>query len=236
MNEPLNRDLFTFGHYYLYLEASFIDVTRLIPLENKPNTFSPRLYEILQSACSQVENIMKIMCNELNLILTKDNSVEYYKQLNYDKVISLQQVVFKRQPFWCSINPFLCGFGCIDRDESKEHPHSGERDINMPTWWTEYNKTKHRLPAGYKAGSIKNVYFALAGSYVLLLMANQLVLKNKNILNHDCWSFSVPLKYDSYKRYYQELLWVPLRSELFISCGQFIPSCTSNKNLFAKSS
>ena len=36
-----------FEEYYHYLESSFVDITRIIPLENEPDTFSPRLYEIL---------------------------------------------------------------------------------------------------------------------------------------------------------------------------------------------
>ena len=51
----LNDVLFRFVEYYHYLESSFVDIARIIPLENTSDTFSPRLYEILQSTCSQVE-------------------------------------------------------------------------------------------------------------------------------------------------------------------------------------
>ena len=53
----MNADdkLLLFEEYYNYLESSFIDVTKMIPLENTPETFSPRLYEILHSVCSQIE-------------------------------------------------------------------------------------------------------------------------------------------------------------------------------------
>ena len=53
-----------FEEYYRYLESSLVDITRLIPLENTPGTFSPRMYEILQSTCSQVDGILKLMYEE----------------------------------------------------------------------------------------------------------------------------------------------------------------------------
>ena len=53
-----------FEEHYHYLESSFVDITRLIPLENEPDTFSPRLYELLQSVCSQVDGILNLMCEE----------------------------------------------------------------------------------------------------------------------------------------------------------------------------
>ena len=60
----LDDKLFKLEEYYHYLESSFIDITRIIPLENTPDTFSPRLYEILQSVCSQVDGIVRLIHEE----------------------------------------------------------------------------------------------------------------------------------------------------------------------------
>ena len=65
----MNADdkLLLFEEYYNYLESSFIDVTKMIPLENTPETFSPRLYEILHSVCSQIEGVLKLVCGEVGV-------------------------------------------------------------------------------------------------------------------------------------------------------------------------
>ena len=78
----MNADdkLLLFEEYYNYLESSFIDVTKMIPLENTPETFSPRLYEILHSVCSQIEGVLKLVCGEVGVKYI--DFPKTYKKLN----------------------------------------------------------------------------------------------------------------------------------------------------------
>ena len=68
----------------------------------------------------------------------------------------------------------------------------------MPTWWSQYNRTKHDLPKGYVAGSIENTYLALAGLYVLHFMTSQLERGRESFLTQDCWVSFMPIEIDRY--------------------------------------
>ena len=230
--------------YYRYLESSFVDITRLVPLENKPNTFSPRLYEILQGTCSQVESVLKIMCRELNIAPERKSKSkphettssdsddclraeerEYnfkpYEALNHDGAISCQEVVSLIRTGWHPMKPFVCDFNCGSNNKS-EHKHHNVDNSKMPQWWRAYNKSKHNLPKEYKVGSIENAYLALAGLYVLHFMAHMLVVKRKDFLKQDFWHQHEPLKFDSYHRHYQKE-WVEPKSDIFYPIGHFSP-------------
>ena len=54
-------------NFYYVNEDQFMDLVKIVPLENHPSTFSPILYNILQSTCSQVENMMRLLCDYLQL-------------------------------------------------------------------------------------------------------------------------------------------------------------------------
>ena len=56
--------------------------------------------------------------------------------------------------------------------KTRTHIRDATRD-GMPKWWNAYNESKHDLPKGYEAGSMENAYLALAGLYVLHVMARQ---------------------------------------------------------------
>ena len=148
----LDGKLFKFEEHYRYLESSFIDITQTIPLENTPDTFSPRLYEILQSVCSQVDGIVNLM-HEKYISASRKPTAVLYKALNREGVISHQTLVYKSRSEWKEIRPFLCHFGCAFRSEDDD-PHACGPHKPMPRWWKAYNKSKHRLPEEYKAGNI----------------------------------------------------------------------------------
>ena len=105
----LDDKLFKFEEHYSYLESSFIDITRTIPLENTPDTFSPRLYEILQSICSQVEGIVKLMHEEY-IGTSKKPAAAQYEALNRECVISHQTLVYRSRPKWQEIKAVLMSF------------------------------------------------------------------------------------------------------------------------------
>ncbi len=52
---------------YLDTERQFVELSYIIPLENNPETYSPRLYSILQMACGQAENLLRMLCEVLDL-------------------------------------------------------------------------------------------------------------------------------------------------------------------------
>ena len=61
------KDLRHMRDSYFELERQFIEISRIIPLDNPSDTYSPRLYDILQTSCGQVENLLRLICDKLEL-------------------------------------------------------------------------------------------------------------------------------------------------------------------------
>jgi len=153
---------------YFETEQQFIEITRLIPLDNSPDTYSPRLYDILQSLCGQVENLMRILCEKLNLEYENKNFPSYYKTLNQTGVLEFQ------------IIDLLNG--------SKAYiPFGIDKGKDTPNWWKGYNDTKHDLPNGYKQGNLNNTTFALTAVYALNCLFAYAEILGKDILNKEKW-------------------------------------------------
>ena len=207
--------LFKFEEYYHYLESSFVDITGIIPLENDPDTFSPRLYEILQSACSQVDGIIQLMHEEY-IPVRKKCTAARYEALNQGGVISCQMLVYKSRPDWKYIRPFSCDFECASRNE-RDDPHGDGPHDKMPKWWDAYNDSKHELPEGYKAGSIRNAYLALAGLYVLQVMMQQRPHAKNDFLKLDAWKPRNSAVIDRGRKHFHEHTITEPLSKIFIS-------------------
>lgn len=217
----LDAKLFKLEEYYHYLESSFVDVTRIIPLENTSDTFSPRLYEILQSVCSQVDGIVKLMHEECMSACDKSTAARY-KILNHEGVFSYQSLVYKSRPEWKEIRPFSCDFRCMFREEYDD-PHENVPSDKIPKWWNDYNSSKHDLPEGYEAGSIENTYLALAGLYVLHTMMRQYPRNKSDFLKRNAWTPHNLLVLGGERKYFMERNIVEPPSKIFISGRWLVP-------------
>lgn len=215
----LDNKLFKFEEHYRYLESSFIDITQTIPLENTPDTFSPRLYEILQSICSQVEGIVKLMYKECLSGHYKSTATRY-KALNQEGVISNQMLAYRSRPEWQEIRPFLCHFECAFRGEYDD-PHAYGPHKPMPRWWNAYNESKHDLPEGYRAGNIENTYLALAGLYLLLVLMRQLPMDAGNFVKLRFWKTQHQFAPGGDSKSISKLYSVELQSKIFRMGGYF---------------
>ena len=148
-----------------------------------------------------------------------------YEALNQGGVISCQMLVYKSRPDWKYIRPFSCDFKCAFRDECDDPHEDGPHD-KMPKWWKAYNDSKHKLPEGYRAGSIKNAYLALAGLYILQVMMRQHPNPHtkSDFLKRDAWKprNSVGIGRDG--EYLHERAITEPSSEIFISSMLLIQS------------
>ncbi|MBI1829376.1 MAG: hypothetical protein HY222_03300 [Thaumarchaeota archaeon] len=124
-------------------ERQFVELSQIIPLDNSPNTYSPRLYSILNFTCGQIENMLRMICDKLELKYENEDFPHYYNALNIQGMLESQKVVYReiKDP----IQPFVI------------------RSDNSPDWWKGHNKTKHDLPEGIIEGNIGNTLNALAG-------------------------------------------------------------------------
>ena len=147
----LHDGRFEMGDAYFFDERRLMELGRIIPFNNADETFSPSLYDILQSSCSQVSNIMRILCEHFKLDVKGNNFPDYYNALNRDKVL-------ERQFVDCAFKDIVYTPFVLHGDEES------------PFWWTKYNATKHNLPRGYDDGNLINTLHAITASYALNCM------------------------------------------------------------------
>ena len=165
MSSDIRRDMLS---AYFETEQQFIEISRLIPLDNSPDTYSTRLYDILQSLCGQVENLLRLLCEKLNLESEGKNFPSYFNTLNQTGVLKFQLI------------DLLNG--------SKVYiPFGIDSGKDTPNWWRGYNDTKHDLPNGYKQGNLNNTTFALTAAYALNCLFAYVELLGNDILDIKKW-------------------------------------------------
>ena len=175
--------------YYFYLESSLIDTIQIIPLENNATTYSPKLYDIFRSACSQFESLLKMIFTHLKLspALDQRGIMQYYKPFNEFGLLYWQRILFRKYPWGSPIYPFRSNLDLKEFFTNKSKSYSADSSLQrlgnvpenyckytLPVWWTKHNVTKHVLPEGYKEGNLQNTCFSLAGLYAFHVMANYL--------------------------------------------------------------
>lgn len=148
----LEQKLDSMRGLYLDTERQLQEFIHIIPIDNNPEVYSPRLYSILQFSCAQIDSLFKIICQYLNISVKKEerNFPGFHRILNAKGMLEIQEVfLFHRKQM---IHPF---------NKTEEH-----------LWWTAYNDTKHQLPEGIRQGTLGNVIDAIAATYVLNNIAN----------------------------------------------------------------
>ena len=228
------EELHELWDYYVYLESSLIDTIQIIPLKNNGKTYSPKLYDIFRSACSQFESLLKMIFTHLGLSPAPEKCgiMRYYIPFNEFGLLYHQTVLFRKYPHGTPICPFRYDVDLEKSFTNKSKFYSTNKTtqplekppsnycINMlPVWWIKHNKTKHDLPKGYKEGNLQNTCFSLAGLYTFHVMADYLKYysQTKNFLNPTSWSNNYPILTGAYHDKIVEDRHNTLKSELFIS-------------------
>ena len=164
----MNREEFCRQHweYFLALESDFLNTERYVSFDlgddflydtvTHTNFENSKVYSIeyikqYQAICSEVDVIMKSICNELG---QKANNIHEYAQqiLNKWPNIINQKVKMKN----IELQPF------------KNWKYFPNQQTTLD-WWKTYNNVKHERLLNYKKANLKNVLNALAGLYVLEL-------------------------------------------------------------------
>ena len=149
------------------IEQQFIEISRIIPFENQSTTYSPRLYDILQTSCGQIENLFRL-CDELNLSYERGAFPLFYNALNSTGILKRQTIDYFPADFVAK--PF----------------HMVYQEIT-PFWWKAYNDTKHNLPEGYEQGNLRNTILSLAGVYALHCIGQYVVHFGDKVMNDSKW-------------------------------------------------
>lgn len=174
----------------------------VIPLSNNLQTSSPRLYQILQTACSQVINLLRILCEVIGKNPKKGQKKDflaYYKILNEHNLLSTMDVHI------------------IKGKISFIHPFKIKNNEQTPKWWHEYNKTKHNLPEGFKHGNLENAINALAAVLCLHVILYYAIWPfAKDILLLSKWDRNGGVQFNDYEETHSVNV-NPIESKLFIS-------------------
>lgn len=112
-------------------------------------TFSNEYIKQYQSICSEIDVILKSICQELGNTRANKMDIGYTPTVlgMWPHIID-QKIKFKD----FELQPFI---------NWKESP------CNSPDWWSPYNDVKHERITNYKKANLKNVVNALAGLYIL---------------------------------------------------------------------
>lgn len=155
---------------YYQTEHQLIELNRIISVDNKPETFSPRLYNILGDSCNQVENMLRLICDQLGLDYPKNNAhfPDFYEKLNQTGIMRIQTI------------DLLIG-------KKAYLPFIIEEGKKTPDWWRAYNDTKHNLPEGYKQGNLHNTLCAVSAAYSLHCLSAYVGEYGKDVLNKEWW-------------------------------------------------
>ena len=162
----MTRDEFCKYHweYYLILEKDFLETERYITFDLGDNylytnltitdygnslCFSNEFVKQYQAICSEVDVILKSMCEEINSSTTAKNMEQYSTEiLNQWSGIVQQKVKMKD----IELQPLL--------------NWTSSPNYKSPDWWTPYNKVKHERLLNYKKANLKNIANALAALYI----------------------------------------------------------------------
>lgn len=162
----MNREEFCRAHwdYYMLLEEDFLSTRRYITFDLGDNAIyseqevsnpqNSRCYSIeyikqYQAICSEVDVLMKSICNELGHSVDKMNMYTEVILEKWPNIVNQRIVIDDR----VELIPFT-------------NWKSGE-DYQSPDWWTPYNKVKHQRLDNFQSANLKNVINALGGLYIL---------------------------------------------------------------------
>lgn len=167
----MDREKFcdTYWNYYLVLEKDFLKIERFITfdlgdnflyddnksIENYGNslTYSVEFIKQYQAICSEVDVILKAICEELG------NS-------NAGNMIAYTSTILNHN-IWMRIVNQKVKMKNIELYPFKDWRDGNRDEYNAPHWWPQYNDVKHHRAEQYKEANLKNVLNALAGLYIL---------------------------------------------------------------------
>ncbi|PNH91937.1 hypothetical protein [Vibrio diazotrophicus] len=144
--------------FFLSLEKDFINLQNYIEIDEKNfNTFSLELAKLLQTACAEIESVLRLLCRQLDSESPfsdsgdKNGEMKKYKKL---------------------INRHLSGFFqaevSLPHLEQSIKPWENWSNANPPDWWSSYNSVKHHRHSEFHQANLENVIYALSG----LLLCN----------------------------------------------------------------
>ncbi len=148
MGIPQYKDVSNHWNYFLALEDDLAQVSRYIEFdESNYGTYSIELAHLLLAAASEVEVVLKALCNEVS------------PEKSHTGIRTLRETIQGKQAHlireYCTISRYglkLTPWVEWDRNSTSN-----------PIWWRSYNRVKHHRGSDFKKANLKNVLNAMAG-------------------------------------------------------------------------
>jgi hypothetical protein len=153
------KDNLVHWRYFLSLERDVAVLRNYIEITDRNfDTYSIEIFKILQLACSEVDSVLRVICNKI------DPTTDYHDATTFTGNISLyKKTVLRRFPNIHKTEILIPGL---------PHPIKpwGEwGNSKSPDWWNEYNKAKHYRHSSFSYANLRNMLMAMAALMVSIL-------------------------------------------------------------------
>jgi len=169
-SEGYEQETLLMWELYRECERQFVEFNSLVPYKYNPryvNSF--RLLMLLQTTCTQIEQLLKLLSKAMLQDESDANFPVLFKRLNEKKMLAVQEVVL------------------YDTKEILK-PFNMMTSKNIPEWWHGNNQTKHHLINGLYMGTIGETLNALAALLVLNRIAEVIPKAGYwNVFDSDQW-------------------------------------------------
>ena len=139
-----------YWRYFLAIEADLVSTQRFVEIaeQNFP-TYSIEFVRILLSACSEVDVVAKLLCEQINERPVR-NIDEY------------RDVITHQFPKFSTMTVLVPRYGLTLK------PWQNWQEDN-PSWWREHQNVKHRRHEHFPKANLDNTLHAVAGLFSLEL-------------------------------------------------------------------
>jgi len=152
-------------NYFIALEQDLAKVSRFIEFsEANFNSYSIELAHLLLAASSEVDVVLKALCNLRNPEIDHQNINQYRETIKSD----LPDLIVEK----CFINRYG-----LDLE-----PWINWQGEQNPIWWRSYNRVKHQRGEHFSEANLKNTLNAVCGlSLVVLYYYRELFSQNGRV-------------------------------------------------------
>ena len=150
-------------HYFLSIEKEIINISEYIEIHSENfKTFSVSLTKTYLSICSEIDVILKLLCQNSNAERWRVVQ-DAFPEKEYPDIKVYKEFINQQYPNFKSIQINIPLY------DIPITPWSNFAKGFNPEWWDKYNKVKHLRNEFYKNANLKNVLHSAAGLLVSLL-------------------------------------------------------------------
>ena len=146
------KENFVHWNYFIALEQDLIKVSRFIEfLQENFNTYSIELAHLLLATSSEIDVVLKALCN-------MKKSEKDHKNINHYK-----ETIGTELPDLINEKTFIPRYGL------ELQPWTKWNNKDNPLWWGSYNNVKHNRDEHFKEANLKNTLNSVAALSLVVL-------------------------------------------------------------------